>query len=152
MPLLYNPHPNFPVARTFNNKAKHITLLNTRQRNYQQADISNCNNRVQPVKFTQLLLQSGPGSVDSMATGYGLDGPGIESRCVPDSLHLSRSALRTTQPPVQQVRGLSRGKKRPGRDANPSSILLPWSRKGRAIPLLPLWAERPVQSLSACTR
>jgi hypothetical protein len=28
----------------------------------------------------------------------------------------------------------------------------PWSRKGRAIPLLPLWAVRTVQSLSACTR
>ena len=27
-----------------------------------------------------------------------------------------------------------------------------WSRKSRAIPLLPLWAVRPVQSLSACTR
>ena len=31
-------------------------------------------------------------------------------------------------------------------------LLVPWSRKGRAIPLLPLWAVRPVQSLSACTR
>ena len=27
-----------------------------------------------------------------------------------------------------------------------------WSWKSRAIPLLPLWAVRPVQSLSACTR
>ena len=31
-------------------------------------------------------------------------------------------------------------------------LLVPWSRKSRAIPLFPLWAERPVQSLSACTR
>jgi len=31
-------------------------------------------------------------------------------------------------------------------------FLVPWSRKGRAIPLLPLWAIWPVQSLSACTR
>ena len=30
-------------------------------------------------------------------------------------------------------------------------LLVPWSRKSRAIPLLPLWAVRPVQSLSACT-
>jgi len=29
---------------------------------------------------------------------------------------------------------------------------VPWSWKSRAIPLLPLWAVRPVQSLSACTR
>ena len=34
----------------------------------------------------------------------------------------------------------------------PYPLLVPWSRKSRAIPLLPLWAVRPVQSLSACTR
>jgi hypothetical protein len=34
----------------------------------------------------------------------------------------------------------------------PHPLLVPWSRKGRAIPLLPLWAARPVQSLSFCTR
>jgi hypothetical protein len=44
------------------------------------------------------------------------------------------------------------GKGRPGRDADPSPLLVPWSRKGSVIPLLPLWAVRPVQSLSGCTR
>ena len=44
------------------------------------------------------------------------------------------------------------GKERSGRDADPSPLLLLWSRKSRAIPLLPLWAVRSVQSLSACTR
>ena len=34
----------------------------------------------------------------------------------------------------------------------PQPLLVPWSWKGRAIPLLPLQAVRPVQSLSACTR
>jgi len=34
----------------------------------------------------------------------------------------------------------------------PLSLLVPWSWKCRAIHLLPLWAARPVQSLSACTR
>ena len=34
----------------------------------------------------------------------------------------------------------------------PHPLLLPWSWKGRAIPLLLLWTVRPVQSLSACTR
>ena len=34
----------------------------------------------------------------------------------------------------------------------PHPFLVPWSRKSRAIPILPLWAVRPVQSLSACTR
>ena len=33
----------------------------------------------------------------------------------------------------------------------PHSLLVPWSRKSRDIPLLLLWAVRPVQSLSACT-
>ena len=31
-------------------------------------------------------------------------------------------------------------------------LLVPWSRKSRAIPLLPLWAVRPIQSLSACVK
>jgi hypothetical protein len=30
----------------------------------------------------------------------------------------------------------------------PHPILVPWSRKSRATPLLPLWAVQPVQSLS----
>ena len=34
----------------------------------------------------------------------------------------------------------------------PHPLLVPWSRRGRAIPLLPLWVVQPVQSLSACTR
>ena len=34
----------------------------------------------------------------------------------------------------------------------PHPLLVPWSRKGRAIPLHPLLAIRPVQSLSVCTR
>jgi len=34
----------------------------------------------------------------------------------------------------------------------PNPFLVPWSRKSRAVPLLPLWAVWPVQSLSACTR
>ena len=34
----------------------------------------------------------------------------------------------------------------------PHPLLVPWSRKSRAVPVLPLWAVRPVQNLSACTR
>jgi len=41
-----------------------------------------------------------------------------------------------------------------GRDVRPTPhpFLVPWSWKNIAIPLLPLWAVRPVQSLSGCTR
>ena len=48
-----------------------------------------------------LLHGCGPGSVVGIATGYGLDGPGIESRWGRDFLHLSRPALGPTQPPLQ---------------------------------------------------
>jgi hypothetical protein len=51
----------------------------------------------------------GPGSSVGIATGYGLDGPGIESRWGRDFPHLSRPTLGPIQPPVQCVPGLSRG-------------------------------------------
>ena len=141
---------------------------------------------------------SGPGSVVSIATGYGLDGPGIESRWGRDFPHLSRRVLgahpasctmgtgsfpgvksgrgvtlmvrgsnpsggeifrtcpnRSWGPPILLYNGhrvFPRVKERPGRDADPSPLLVPWSRKSRAIPILPLWAVRPAQNLRACTR
>ena len=51
----------------------------------------------------------GPGSIVSIATGYGLDSPGIECWWGRDFPHLSRPPLGSTHPPVEWVRGLSRG-------------------------------------------
>ena len=59
--------------------------------------------------YSSIHLRCGPGSVVGLATGYGLDGPRIESRWGRDFPHLSRPALGPAQPPVQWVLGLSWG-------------------------------------------
>ena len=56
-----------------------------------------------------VLPIGGQVSVVGIATGYGLDGQGIESRCGRNFPHLSRAAVDTTQPPVQRVPGFFRG-------------------------------------------
>jgi len=43
----------------------------------------------------------GRGSVVGIASGYGLDSPGIEFRWGQDGSHTSRSALEPTQPAMQ---------------------------------------------------
>jgi len=93
-----------------------------------------------------LLYDCESGSVVGIASGYGLDGPGIESwwgeifRICQD---------RPWGPPTQSFPGVKSGR---GVTLTLHPLLVPWSRKGRAIPLLPVWAVRPVQSLNACTR
>jgi hypothetical protein len=99
------------------------------------------------------LYDSGPGSVVSIATGYGLDGAGTESRWearfsapvqTGPLAHLASCIMGTGSFP-----GIKRGR---GVTLNPHPLPVPWSLKSRAIPLLPLRAVRPVQSLSSCKR
>jgi hypothetical protein len=59
--------------------------------------------------FLRYPLGCGPGISVGIASGYGLVGPGIESRWGRDFSHTSRPALGPTQPPVQLVQGLSWG-------------------------------------------
>ena len=62
----------------------------------------------------------GPGSAVGIATAYGLDGPGIESRWGRDFPHLSRPALRPTRLLYNGYRVFPGRKVLPGRDADPS--------------------------------
>jgi hypothetical protein len=92
-------------------------------------------------KISPVLHQLG--SVVGIATGYGLHGPGVESRWRRDFPHLSRPALGS----IQLSCGLDTGsfpRVKSGRCVTLIShlVLVPWPRKSRAIPLLPLWAVR----------
>jgi hypothetical protein len=105
------------------------------------------------VNFTVGFLGAcGPGSVVGIATGYGLDGPVIESRWgarfsapvqTGPGAHPALYNGYRVFPGVKSGRGVT---------LTPHLLLVLWSRRGRAIPLLPLWAARPVQSPTACKR
>jgi hypothetical protein len=55
------------------------------------------------------MSEDGRDSSVGIATDYGLDGPGIETRWEQEFPRPSRPALEPTQPPVQLVPGISRG-------------------------------------------
>ena len=98
-------------------------------------------------------IECGPGSVVGIATGYGLDGPGIETRWGARFSAPVQTGPGAHPAPCTMGTGSFPGVKSGRRlTQTPHPLLVPWSWKGSAIPLLPLWAVRPVQSLSACTR
>jgi len=121
-------------------------IVSSAKRPYQLCD--------QPSIMCSSIVLCGPGSVVIIATGYGLDGPGIESRWggarfsapvqIDPGAHPASCTIGTGfSPGVKSGRGVT---------LTPHPLLVPWSRKSRAIPLLALWAVRLVQILSACTR
>ena len=74
---------------------------------------------------------NGPGSSVSIATGYGLDGPGIESRWGGEIFLTCPD--RPWGPPSLLYNGyrvFPGGKERPGRDADPSPPSSPVVKKG----------------------
>ena len=99
------------------------------------------------------IFKDGPGSSVGIATGYGLDDPGIESRwgakfsapvqTGPGAHPISCTMGTGSFPGVKSGRGVA---------LTLHHLLVPWSWKGRAMPLLPLGAVQRVLSLSACTR
>jgi hypothetical protein len=111
-----------------------------------------CKSSVDSAIKTFYSFPRGPVSVVGIATLNGLDGPGIESQWRRD---FPTCLDRPWFPPnllYNGYRAFPGGKERPGRELTPHPLLVPWSWKSSAIPLRPLWAVRPVQSLSACTR
>ena len=64
---------------------------------------------VQCKKRKPVWISNGCDSSVGIATCYGLDGPGIEFRWGKVFLHLSRSVLGPTQPPIRWVLGHSWG-------------------------------------------
>ena len=94
--------------------------------------------------YGYLCQHIGPDSVVGTATGFGLDGPGIESRWEGVFPHGSSRALGPTQPPVQWVRVFPGGKERPGRDAKPSSPSRAVVMKGQS------YTSTPPMGRTAC--
>ena len=86
------------------------------------------------------LADMGRDSVVGIATRYGLDGPGIESRWRRDFPHPPRPALGPTQPPVQWVPGLF-----PGGKENRGVALTTHTHLGlRLITVIPIFPSAPL--------
>jgi len=102
-------------------------------------DAASRSGTLEPIFMDFTLFNRGPGSVVVIATGYGPDGPGIESRWEakfsspvqtgPGAHPASCTMTTGSFPRVKSGRGVT---------LTPHPFLVPWSRNSRAIPLLPL--------------
>ena len=114
---------------------------------------SNCETWCRTTDFVLYHVEvGGRGSIVGIATDYGLEGPGIESQWGTRFFAPVQTGTGTHPASCTMGTGSFPGVKN-GRcvTLTPHPLLVPWSWKSRTIPLLPLWAVRPVQSLSACT-
>jgi hypothetical protein len=98
------------------------------------------------VYIKQSWEEDGQGSVVSIATGYGLDGPGIESpwgeifRTCPDRLWGPSSLLYMG---TGSFLGVKSGR---GVTQTPHPLLVPWSLKGRAVMTKQVREKIPIRS------
>ena len=84
--------------------------------------------------------QGGWDSAVGIATRYGLDGPGIESRWGARFSARVQTGSEAHPASFKMGTGSFSGVKWPGRGVNHLCHLAPRLKKSRAIPLLPLWA------------
>jgi hypothetical protein len=75
------------------------------------------------------------------ATDYGLQGPGIESRCERDVPHPSRTAVGTTQSPYNGYRVFLWGKSA-GCGVDPPNYIAPRLKKVQSYTSTPPWGFR----------
>jgi hypothetical protein len=116
-----------------------------------QSEFSTVRSSASSSNFRYPLFPSGPGSSVGIANGYGLDSPGIESRWGARFSAPVQTGPRAHPASCKMVTGsFPGGKSGRGVTLTPHPLLVPLVMK--AIPLLPIWAVRPIQSLSACAR